>query len=114
MYRAIVYGYFFFFNDTATTEIYTLSLHDALPIYRPVRQPVLRRPAGTRAPGRRRRLRPCRGAHGRAGPGAGRRPRPAPHTAVRGRAQRRREPGGRERDPAVDRADGHAVAVQPV
>src|SRR3712207_8655213 len=24
--------YFFFFNDTATTEIYTLSLHDALPI----------------------------------------------------------------------------------
>ena len=23
----------FFFNDTATTEIYTLSLHDALPIY---------------------------------------------------------------------------------
>src|SRR5689334_24227229 len=28
----IVYLYFFFFNDTATTEIYTLSLHDALPI----------------------------------------------------------------------------------
>src|SRR5256885_6899006 len=26
--------YFFFFNDTATTEIYTLSLHDALPIWR--------------------------------------------------------------------------------
>src|SRR5260370_880502 len=25
-------AYFFFFNDTATTEIYTLSLHDALPI----------------------------------------------------------------------------------
>src|SRR2546430_6215000 len=25
--------HFFFFNDTATTEIYTLSLHDALPIY---------------------------------------------------------------------------------
>src|SRR3989442_7558364 len=25
---------YFFFNDTATTEIYTLSLHDALPIYR--------------------------------------------------------------------------------
>src|SRR5438067_12160419 len=25
---------FFFFNDTAPTEIYTLSLHDALPIYR--------------------------------------------------------------------------------
>src|SRR2546430_17172343 len=27
-------SFFFFFNDTATTEIYTLSLHDALPIYR--------------------------------------------------------------------------------
>ena len=26
----------FFFNDTATTEIYTLSLHDALPISEPV------------------------------------------------------------------------------
>src|SRR6266581_9670981 len=26
-------GHSFFFNDTATTEIYTLSLHDALPIY---------------------------------------------------------------------------------
>src|SRR6266568_8891650 len=26
------YTFFFFFNDTATTEIYTLSLHDALPI----------------------------------------------------------------------------------
>src|SRR2546427_12256410 len=29
---------FFFFNDTATTEIYTLSLHDALPISRPERR----------------------------------------------------------------------------
>src|SRR5256885_11040293 len=28
----IISYYFFFFNDTATTEIYTLSLHDALPI----------------------------------------------------------------------------------
>src|SRR5260370_23864881 len=28
---------FFFFNDTATTEIYTLSLHDALPIWNPRR-----------------------------------------------------------------------------
>src|SRR2546427_7518538 len=30
----ILYTFFFFFNDTATTEIYTLSLHDALPIWR--------------------------------------------------------------------------------
>src|SRR3989441_10763390 len=30
----LVRAFFFFFNDTATTEIYTLSLHDALPISR--------------------------------------------------------------------------------
>src|SRR2546430_17231956 len=30
--RIFLYFSFFFFNDTATTEIYTLSLHDALPI----------------------------------------------------------------------------------
>src|SRR6185295_13641567 len=30
----------FFFNDTATTEIYTLSLHDALPIYPPTSNPA--------------------------------------------------------------------------
>src|SRR6267378_7818670 len=29
-----LFCFFFFFNDTATTEIYTLSLHDALPISR--------------------------------------------------------------------------------
>ena len=35
LFRSIIYVFciFFFFNDTATTEIYTLSLHDALPIY---------------------------------------------------------------------------------
>src|SRR3712207_9196935 len=32
--------YVFFFNDTATTEIYTLSLHDALPIWSARRPPV--------------------------------------------------------------------------
>src|SRR5258708_11223397 len=32
-YSAHVASLSFFFNDTATTEIYTLSLHDALPIY---------------------------------------------------------------------------------
>src|SRR5258707_9888546 len=30
--RQVIFHNFFFFNDTATTEIYTLSLHDALPI----------------------------------------------------------------------------------
>src|SRR2546430_13241268 len=34
---------FFFFNDTATTEIYTLSLHDALPILLIVKKSALRR-----------------------------------------------------------------------
>src|SRR2546422_3099591 len=47
---------FFFFNDTATTEIYTLSLHDALPIYggppRPTRAPL---PAPAPTPARARR-----------------------------------------------------------
>src|SRR2546430_13712966 len=34
---------FFFFNDTATTEIYTLSLHDALPISRIEQHDAIRR-----------------------------------------------------------------------
>src|SRR5256885_11341998 len=40
--------FFFFFNDTATTEIYTLSLHDALPISSPAQSIVTRGP--TRIP----------------------------------------------------------------
>src|SRR2546426_6883439 len=42
--------YFFFFNDTATTEIYTLSLHDALPIWsaRYESAVVVSRPAAAR------------------------------------------------------------------
>src|SRR5256886_4798146 len=34
--------FFFFFNDTATTEIYTLSLHDALPIWSVVGEKIAR------------------------------------------------------------------------
>src|SRR6266540_4923442 len=41
--------FFFFFNDTATTEIYTLSLHDALPICRPGPPPTPRRAARCRS-----------------------------------------------------------------
>src|SRR5256885_14638951 len=33
MHHTFLRHFFFFFNDTATTEIYTLSLHDALPIW---------------------------------------------------------------------------------
>src|SRR6266705_1980261 len=39
--------FFFFFNDTPTTEIYTLSLHDALPISKLIR-PSLSSPGPTR------------------------------------------------------------------
>src|SRR3712207_8789357 len=46
---------FFFFNDTATTEIYTLSLHDALPIW------TRRRQRPDPGPLRRRRDRPGAG-----------------------------------------------------
>src|SRR2546427_4977706 len=49
---------FFFFNDTATTEIYTLSLHDALPISRPATSP---RPSGSRRSSARR----CSSSRGR-------------------------------------------------
>src|SRR5256885_16366157 len=45
--------FFFFFNDTATTEIYTLSLHDALPIclqeQRGLESTAARRPRGNGA-----------------------------------------------------------------
>src|SRR5687768_18565648 len=44
----------FFFNDTATTEIYTLSLHDALPIWNdqcPTRSSTARSSGSNRSPG---------------------------------------------------------------
>src|SRR5438093_9905145 len=45
-YLSILTILLFFFNDTAPTEIYTLSLHDALPI---CQRPVLRRAAARAA-----------------------------------------------------------------
>src|SRR3712207_8722825 len=44
---------FFFFNDTATTEIYTLSLHDALPIWIQSVEHLAGEPRGDRPPGER-------------------------------------------------------------
>src|SRR5260370_203339 len=44
---------FFFFNDTATTEIYTLSLHDALPICQRAHEGLLGRLRGQSRPGKR-------------------------------------------------------------
>src|SRR2546430_11979758 len=52
---------FFFFNDTATTEIYTLSLHDALPISTP-------RSRRVRGPPAARRCAPCEPATSRMPP----------------------------------------------
>src|SRR6266478_9590150 len=82
--------FFFFFNDTATTEIYTLSLHDALPI-RPRRDagpPDRAHPAGppARLPDGPRASRGRRGrGHRRVLAGAPRRP---DRTAVPERRQR--------------------------
>src|SRR3712207_7834209 len=62
---------FFFFNDTATTEISTLSLHDALPIWGPrARRPPPAPPDGGPSPPRRRAPTASPGARGRrpAGP----------------------------------------------
>src|SRR2546427_7577131 len=59
---------FFFFNDTATTEIYTLSLHDALPISRCQAHQGLRRPLRADAVAAPR----ARGLRGEVGAAAGR------------------------------------------
>src|SRR3712207_8276822 len=63
-----MYILFFFFNDTATTEIYTLSLHDALPICLPRADAVhapRRTGSGERAVGGAE----SRGSEGHRGPG---------------------------------------------
>src|SRR5258708_40077780 len=48
-----LFQFLFFFNDTATTEIYTLSLHDALPIYAAVALQSSATDAGSPRPTRR-------------------------------------------------------------
>src|SRR5256885_16484942 len=65
---------FFFFNDTATTEIYTLSLHDALPI------------SGAARANQRSRGHPCAASPPAAGAHRGRGPRL--RAAIRSRARR--------------------------
>src|SRR5256886_3082843 len=96
-----VLSFYFFFNDTATTEIYTLSLHDALPICPEAAQPrrpgqdLLRAggarplPRGTRRAGRR-----GRGGGGRPG---GRRARPRQRWRGAPRRARRRHAPARAR-----------------
>src|SRR2546422_58263 len=101
---------FFFFNDTATTEIYTLSLHDALPISRrPGRDLPLHLPRARAIPvpqgvGRRARRGPRAGGV-RAGGRAQARERA--WLALRGRGEHgaRRCPPGRTRASAPDAPD---------
>src|SRR5256885_17107247 len=54
------FAFFFFFNDTATTEIYTLSLHDALPISPCARRASTDRRTPYRDPSRTARMRRAR------------------------------------------------------
>src|SRR5260370_2551073 len=81
---------FFFFNDPATTEIYTLSLHDALPIFTAVSPTAAR---GGHQPARVDRR---RAAHGlRSGQGALAAGRPRPHAGGAHRHRPWPRPGGR-------------------
>src|SRR5947208_13442282 len=50
IHTSLILFFFFFFNDPATTEIYTLSLHDALPICSPGRAPGFPCPLCGRSP----------------------------------------------------------------
>src|SRR3712207_8260531 len=82
---------FFFFKDTATTEIYTLSLHDALPIWHGVRRGL--------HPGLPARVHPRKPARG---------------PPARGRPLRhgRRQPGSLERARAARRSEEHTSELQ--
>src|SRR3712207_9381758 len=83
------YFVYFFFNDTATTEIYTLSLHDALPIFLrpegPFAAPAYRPPDAHRREVRARTRHPPRRARRPRGAGAEQvepaRPRSEEHTS---------------------------------
>src|SRR2546430_7627426 len=79
---------FFFFNDTATTEIYTLSLHDALPICNRIQDQRQERPRDRRRRGRARR-RPA---------GEGAATRSCDHLCAPREQARRRPPSGRSEE----------------
>src|SRR2546429_9963759 len=104
-------SFFFFFNDTATTEIYTLSLHDALPISNSSRRrsPSRRTCAGRRSRGPRRLRRSESGGTAYfpkrvvKGPLAGFHY----HTNHGSRMRRPRTPPGRGRDPHPIRSNSH-------
>src|SRR6476661_5279789 len=125
--------FFFFFNDTATTEIYTLSLHDALPIsWSPVverspsasgtiihRREVSWAPRGSRAchaaadgAGRRGRSAGPVGGAGRRGRSAG----PVDEAGRRGRSTRPVDKAGRQGRSTrpVDKAGRQGRSTRPV
>src|SRR5574341_957547 len=130
-----LFFYFFFFNDTATTEIYTLSLHDALPISRAAGAaghsgraarggsadrglcPGRRRPGPRRRGARRRPRRPGRGDGRRAARevrGHGQRARRAAAPRV-GRGRRGAVHPGRRlfRDPEGQPGDSRGGVARP-
>src|SRR3989441_1874320 len=96
LYQFSLISLFFFFNDTATTEIYTLSLHDALPIS------VWGHPRWRRSRGPRSSDRLPREARD-----GGRRRRDLPHLQPGHRG-----PGRHARDRAAHRSEEHTSELQ--
>src|SRR5215211_8277987 len=99
--------FFFFFNDTATTEIYTLSLHDALPICG--RVAARRRPPRRARSSEERRLGACRGRGQRARDADRRKRRLAACVLRRGSLA---APVARERGGAGARPVAHVVGAR--
>src|SRR5256885_3129518 len=89
-------SFFFFFNDTATTEIYTLSLHDALPILQTDRGPARRRLGAVARRPRQRALR-----------ARGQPQRPPPARPLR----RQREPHRRDQDRKSTRLNSSHLVI---
>src|SRR6476659_4413029 len=107
--------FFFFFNDTATTEIYTLSLHDALPISRSRARRATARARPPRPGSSRRSARRGFAPSRPRGPGrfhhrAWRGPRRRLASGGRGPARRSCEPAGRRSRPAASRVGRPAPA----
>src|SRR6266480_8140252 len=98
----LVFLFFFFFNDTATTEIYTLSLHDALPIWTPPAPSSASRGCERRRGAPRRRVARAYRPHAVRRVRRLREGSPRRFQTGRGRCRRIRRPGcGRARPPAA-------------
>src|SRR2546430_11846504 len=104
-----MFSSFFFFNDTATTEIYTLSLHDALPISLPPHGRRPRSAARGPCPPLHRRTRDRGGRHGARLPG-GRTPSAAQSGGGKEETPRPRAPGP---PPASPGGGGHPPPPPP-